>query len=218
MSRSVRLIAVHDEYDSDLGLAVKGTPTQYEGFMADREGGLIAHDLVEHQNGVRNIGTVDDELEAMGGIWHTRGRWGLSYNLLTMHEHVAYDISRMFYEGEFWSMPKLGTRLHDELEDDFDEIERIAAKSAKSELGEYFDYDKRQELPLFLEAARRRFRIGYRKATARFGQDFASNNFYENIKRAAGKATKWIEYEGQEFILTFDRCEAKVREIEYVYD
>lgn len=73
--RYVTLIARSDDYDSKPGLAIKGV-SDFEGFMADREGTITAHDLLEHQNGARHMGPVWDELEALGGIWQIRGRWG----------------------------------------------------------------------------------------------------------------------------------------------
>lgn len=36
---------------------------------------MVAHDIVEHVNGWQNIGTVEDELEALGTAWYTRGQW-----------------------------------------------------------------------------------------------------------------------------------------------
>ncbi len=73
--RHVRLVATSDEYDNELGFKIKGT-TAFEGFMACRNGELTAHDLLEHQNGLAAMGTVWDELEAIGGIWQVRGRHG----------------------------------------------------------------------------------------------------------------------------------------------
>src|ERR1041385_6254253 len=63
--RSIRLVAMSDDYDDTPGLVVKGTQP-YEGMMADREGTLVAHDILEHQNGYKAIGSVWDELEALG--------------------------------------------------------------------------------------------------------------------------------------------------------
>ncbi len=214
--RYVRLIAVSDEYDNDPGLALKGAPRSYDGFMADRLGGLVAHDIVEHQNGAKNIGTVDDELEASGGVWHTRGRWGDFENRYhTPHYNCAADISRMFTEGECWSMPKLGTHICEDIEEDIDEILVEAQRQIKVEA--YEDEDLTQ-MPEYLEAARRRFRIGYRKATKRFGSDYASNSTYRRIRDALKTCVKHIDYEGQEFILGYDHSQAKIREVEYSYD
>ena len=57
------------------GIVVEGMKRiQYP--SAAQEGFLIAHDLLEHVNGIEAIGSVDDELEAMGGCWFVRGKSG----------------------------------------------------------------------------------------------------------------------------------------------
>ena len=40
------------------------------------EGLLVAHDIIEHVNGLDGIGTIADELQAISGIWLTRGSTG----------------------------------------------------------------------------------------------------------------------------------------------
>ena len=66
--RYVRLQVAEDQLSGELGLKIKGMRAT-EG-MAMGSGLLVAHDLLEHQNGLRAIGSVGDELEALGGIWH----------------------------------------------------------------------------------------------------------------------------------------------------
>ncbi len=72
--RHIRLVAFEDEPTGNLGLIVKGSegPEIY----SDNKGSLIAHDIVEHQNGMAAIGGIDDELEAIGALWQVRGRHG----------------------------------------------------------------------------------------------------------------------------------------------
>lgn len=214
--RYVRLIASCDEYDSDMpGLALKAARRSYDGFMADRLGGLLAHDIVEHQNGAKNIGTVDDELEACGGMWHSRGRLNdFESRYYTPHQSVGSEIGNLFREQDYW-MPTKGIRPHEDLEDDLEEIIDEARKVIKAES---YDDEDLTDMANYLEAARRRFRIGYRKATRRFGSDYMSNDVYRNIRRALETTVKHIDYEGQEFILGYDRHDATVREVEYEYD
>lgn len=58
----VTLVARSDNYDSEPGLAIRGVNWDTEDFMADRNGSLIAHDVLEHVNGPGQIGTVWDDL------------------------------------------------------------------------------------------------------------------------------------------------------------
>lgn len=39
-------------------------------------GALLAHDLIEHRHGIDSIGSIEDELQAIGAGWITRGQWG----------------------------------------------------------------------------------------------------------------------------------------------
>jgi hypothetical protein len=219
--RHVRLIATADEYDKSPGLIVKGTPMD-DGMMADRDGLLIAHDLIEHQNGSKHIGRVWDELEALGGIWHARGRWG---DLMQKHEtmyspaqNVASDLTRMF--GEDWQneFPPRKHRLkatrpcdHDE---DFLEIIEISRHDIPREHEE----TDRDEMERYLGEALHRMRTGFRKANKRFGTRFASNSQMRAIKDAVESVARYIEFEGQEFVLSYGNGDATCREFYYEED
>lgn len=215
--RYVRLIAVSDEYDSSPGLIVKGTP-QMEGMMADREGLLVAHDLIEHQNGAKHIGAVWDELEALGGIWHARGRWG---DLMQKHgshyspaENVASDLTRMFSDWGNEYPPRehrlKATRAHDH-DEDFLEIIAISRRDIPRE----HDETDRDEMERYLAEALHRMRTGFRKAARRFPGQFASNNQMRAIKEAVESVVRYIDFEGQEFILAYGNGEATCREFYY---
>lgn len=66
---SIRFIAVRDSETGGIGL----TPfkNQRERFTSDSSLAL-AHDIVEHQHGLNNIGTIHDELIALGAVCVTR--------------------------------------------------------------------------------------------------------------------------------------------------
>lgn len=213
--RYVRLVAVSDEYDTSPGLVVKGTPMS-EGMMADRTGDLIAHDLLEHQNGVKAIGPIDDELEALGGIWQVRGRWGdMCTDRPSMYspaENVASDITRMFGEidGQDWRprLLKYRTHRHDN-DDDFREMIEIARRDIKREWDDWAEHHFRFEA--YLDNALHLMRRGFRKAARRFGDRFGGINQFKAIQRAVKGAH--IDFEGQEFRLAYGNGEARVEEI-----
>ena len=52
------------------------------------QGNLAAHDIVEHLDGVENIGPVEDELQALAAVWYCRGQFG---DQITF-EGLAHDI------------------------------------------------------------------------------------------------------------------------------
>lgn len=219
--RHIRLVATSDEYDTELGFKLKGC-ADFEGFMACRNGELTAHDVLEHQNGIANMGTVWDELEALGGIWQVRGRWGdmvregVSYH--SPQSNVASDITRMFSDfscdsdfGPGWR--RVGTRahIHDE---DFRDIIEIARKGIAAEYTDMGngspDEDENGWSPElhalcedYLTLALHRMRVGFRKAERRFGDRFVGHSLFCDMRDAVKTAVKHIDYEGQEFRLSY---------------
>jgi hypothetical protein len=205
--RHVRLIAVSDEYDTAPGFALKGAPVQVEGFAADRDGVLIAHDLLEHVNGREHIGTVWDELEALGAIWQVRGRHG---DLLTHRassyspqQNLAADLVRMFPEwGAEGAPPKAHlikrTRACDHDNDLLDVIEY-----ARRDIPREYDDCDRLEMECYLEEALHRMRNGYRKARRKYGDGYTGANLFCAVRDAI-KGGYPPEVEGIEYTLSYD--------------
>lgn len=220
--RAIRLIAVSDDFNKEPGLKIKGTP-DFEGFMADRSGDTIAHDLLEHQNGVANMGPVWDELEALGAIWQVRGRHGDMITGSGYHSpqvNCASDASRMFREwlltDDRYCGPgngRVGIRPH-LYDEDFCEILDLARqdvlKNYESEYDETYEGDY---LETYMTFALHRMRAGFRKAERRFGSQFCGHSTYRAIVDAVALTAKNIEYEGQEFILRYGNCDATLREV-----
>lgn len=208
--RAVRLIAVDDEYSSELGVVIKGV-SQCEGMMADRENGtLIAHDLLEHVNGPDKIGLVWDELQALGAIWLVRGRHGDLLNGNNYHTpqvNLAADVSRMFGEiGDLdCEIPDPRTHRHD-YDEDFDHILDIARGDIRAE---HPDTDPKDVLR-YLDRAKAHMRIGFRKAARRYGMGYAGANQFRAVRDAVKLACP--EWEGHEFILRYGNGHADIRE------
>ena len=72
--KAIRLFATSDDSCNSLGLAIKGMDIG-DNIYAAREGFMIAHDLLDHQNGPANIGMIWDEFEALGALWYSRGQY-----------------------------------------------------------------------------------------------------------------------------------------------
>ena len=76
----------------ELGISVKGTKPFLQ---CAYSGLLVAHDLLEHQQGLNRIGTIGDELIALGGIWFVRGQYGdinrNARNMSSAEESLATD-------------------------------------------------------------------------------------------------------------------------------
>lgn len=212
--KHVRLIAAVDEYDNKPGLMLKGI-RMFDGFAVDRDGLSIAHDIIEHQNGLEHMGPVWDELEALGAIWYTRGRWGDmmtgSGSFYTPEQNIASDVTRMFREWDGHYGPRglsIGRRAHNE-----DETFNYICEMARNDIPKEDDEADLSRLDDYLAMSLRRMRSGYRKAEKRFERGGASRfnapNLFAAIKEAVKDAHRELEYEGQEFRLSYGNCEAR---------
>lgn len=234
--KAIRLVTATDEYDSDTpGFVLKGCK-EFEGLMADREGGLTAHDVLEHQNGIAGMGPVWDELEALGGVWFVRGRFGdmltkgRSYH--TAEANTASDLTRMFsdYSTDPDNGPgglRTGSRPH-AYDDEFAEIIAIARRDIPREYTDMGDGSEDEDengwspelhalFEDYLTLALHRMRAGFSKAARRFGRlsdnQFYAGNLFVAIRDAVGEAAREIEFEGQEFILRYGNGEATCRPV-----
>ena len=208
--RHLTLVSFEDEPTGNLGLIFKGTAGPE--IFADTSGTLLAHDLLEHQNGFGRIGCPEDELEAMGGLWQVRGRWGdmvdddrvrsvwtpvqsLGWELVTIARQAAEG------EGVNWT-PRVGryrTHAHD-YDEDFQEAIDYARPHIRSELrdnGGFFDIEA------FLENAMHLMRRGFRKAERRFGQDTTGVDLFRRFKEAVAPHCKHVEAPGEEYRLSY---------------
>lgn len=210
--RYVRLEAYEDEL-GELGLIIKGTP-KTEDIIADRNGGLLAHDLLEHQQGLDKIGCCEDELIALGAVWQVRGRWGdfLTGRPLYMRttEALAVDVSSVWDSlgrGDWWPGTKqYHTRPHDE-DDAFDEILAYARSSL-----DVWDSENGPDPDVFLADAKHLLRIGYRLAHRRFGHSTRGYDTFRAVRDAVARCAANPDYEGQEFILAYGDGRARCYE------
>lgn len=206
--KTVILEAFVDESTGLLGLGVVGMP-RTETTNAAADGVIIAHDLLEHVNGIERIGSIDDELEALGAVWYVRGQFGElrrdgigSY--YSTHENLAADIVQMFREhvdgGADVDLNVPRTRAC-EADDDFAEVLACADKTWKSEV---CDQDSAASIwPAYRAACLARMRIGYRKARRKYKRAMDANALFWQVAEAVGPYAKHVEYEGQQFALTF---------------
>lgn len=211
-TQSIKLKCIEDQSTGIVGLILAEMP-QNEDTNAASEGLLIAHDILEHQNGAKFIGSIDDELEALGGFWYVRGQHGELRrdgrgSMYSVHENVASDLSRMFldhFEGDYYVSKAPRTCKHDN-DDAFNDIINYALEQIPGELDSYFDHvEYKLALSNYKKACLARLRIGYRKAYNRFDKygRFFANDLFWAITKATDGYCKNAEYPGQEFILEF---------------
>jgi len=206
--KTVILEAFVDESTGMLGLGAVGMP-RTEATNAATDGVVIAHDLLEHVNGVERIGSIDDELEALGAVWYVRGQFGElrrdgigSY--YSTHENIAADVVHMFREhvecSAYVDLRAPRTRAC-AADDDFAEVLACADKTWKSEV---WDQDSAAPVwPAYRSVALARMRIGWRKARRKYRCAMAANELFWRVAEAVAPYAKHVEYEGQQFALVF---------------
>lgn len=233
MKKTIRLVTRVDAVSGELGLVNKEL-SNLEMPMVDYDGYQIAHDICEHVNGIKSIGTIEDELEALAGIWWTRGQWGqLRRDRLgsahSPEENIAWDVTNLFRE---WSMRGYRPLKYKQTRDiGFDDqFEYILEKGIESIHGELDDEEideAEKHFEEYREACIRLFRSGtnkfYRRWDGiagrhnRYYQDsgLMANEVFWGIQEALKEAKDHIEYEGQEFKLHIDFDSAR---LEGVYE
>ena len=218
---TVTLRCVEDNASGDIGLVVSNLRQMSEEFMASTDGALIAHDILEHQNGIASIGSIDDELEALGGVWYVRGQHGTlrpnSYH--SPEVSLGGDVMNLgmyFVEREIeFRKPVPNTRphLHDE---SFKEIIKGGIRSLKCELEVDSEWQE-QRIKQYKKACLHYMRAGYNKAHRRYRNENKANSMFWHIAAAVDTISAHLEYPGQEFLLRYSQYESTCREVEPDY-
>lgn len=212
MTKKINLISKNDPETGELGLIIKGLHVSNYPMVAS-EGLQIAHDLLEHQNGVENIGTIGDELEALAGVWFVRGQHAdMSRDnrgsMYSPEENIASDICNMgvmYHNGSYFNH-KVSKQTHEHDQDEyFDCILEYGRKSLLDELRCDDEPINHERVEHYLMMCKHYLRTGMRKAEKRYkGRDWAVNSLFWDIAQTVDPYTKRCDYEGQEFILTYD--------------
>ena len=222
--RHVTLMSKEDYEFGGIGLQVKGTRASGSAMNPATTGLLIAHDLLEHQNGLAAIGGIGDELEALGGIWYVRGQHGdmnrkNPFNIHSAETHIASDVmnlARYFSSGIPLRVRVPNTRRHDH-DDAFSEIVEIARKNTRAE----FNDDEVAEKMAYLNEwgywrdVIHLLRVGFNKAHNRFerrGRWLANSTFWA-IAEAVDAVLPIVEWEGIEFRLSYGKGEAHCQQV-----
>jgi hypothetical protein len=228
--KTVMLEAFTDEQTGELGLGIVGMRSTHE-TNAATDGILLAHDLIEHVNGVEQIGTIDDELEALGAIWFTRGQY---YDLTRDGRGSAYppqypiasDIARMFREFFHGSahvdLSPLRSRPCD-ADSDLKDIVREALKQTRDEIGDDRDAGEPDLIKMeraYIRVCLPRMRIGYRKAQRKYKTGGRANELFWAVAEAVGVFCKSPEFEGARYQLRygFDKRGQAVAHCDYHWE
>lgn len=192
------------------------------GLLYDYDGTFIAHDLIEHQNGIEQIGLMEDELEAEGATWYVRGQYGDldikegSARTTSLHV-IAENVTGMFLghvrgfarranlrvpTTDFYSAEKC-------VEDILLEADRLYVDEFEDEHGRQL---ARQQWPAFRAACHYRLSCGYQKAVHRYEDGLTANKQFWAIAKAVESQRRKVSRKNQKFRLAYGggvaRCTA----------
>jgi hypothetical protein len=189
MSR-VRLIRFTDEPTGETGLRLESCPPS-EYLYASREGRLLAHDLLEHVNGGDSIGSIDDELEALGAAWYVRGQHGGldRGHTLDPYDGLVNDLTGLLEEVDAGkdgpTPPRDVERRCAVLSPDFERMATEACARVRRELVNESEGDITGD---FAEFAPLRMLAGYRKARRKYRDADAAYRLFWAVSDAIDAA------------------------------
>jgi hypothetical protein len=206
----VLLTARRDEMTGELGLCIPGLAPS-EIVNASLVGDGVAHDLIEHQNGAREIGGIADEMEALGALYFVRGctgeiNRGRSGSAYTAEQTIAHDLARMFDDwqnGQYLSLKTPRTRPTDD-----DSSLNSIVEWARKYIGD--NANEQTRAPNWVELRRdylalclALMRVGYRKAKRKYKNTDEANYLFWDIADAIAPYIKRLEVEGAQFRLVY---------------
>lgn len=209
MRRKRVILETVEDKEGIFGLVVQGTKL-IDTPMAALEGRMIAHDLIEHINGVEAIGSIDDELEAFGACWFVRGQYSdmsrSPYSSGDPTQGLGRDVA---FLGEFFmrgvDFREAPPRTHECIADDsLSECIGNGEQYLKSELEYYDEPINRKRLNQYIEGCLPFMRRGYRKAKKKYDKGTIGNTLFWNIAEAVDRIVDYVEFPGQEFELLYD--------------
>jgi len=222
---TIKLVVREDDATGETGFVISSLPNIDDMPSVANDPYLIAHDLIEHVNGSHNIGGIGEELQAMGGIWNTRGKLcDMRRNNTEIGNdsigNVARDITEMlrrFLSGEPLQCTVPPVKESDYSED-LDEIWNKTSEDIKHEL----DEDERAPdlIATFKTAFYSLFELGLEKHVAQYGGGFMANNLFYSIvieleELDMANPEPWDEIE---IVIDYDEVEATAGILEPMYE
>jgi hypothetical protein len=200
----------------ELGFKIRGMKST-NGMFVGSSGLVVAHDIVEHVNGLEAIGTIGDELMALGGIWRCRGQWGdivrgTVGTTLSPEQHVAGELPELYH------LYRSGVPLREEIpviknedEEDRELFERIVETAKPMVRGNWDDDWDHKSWVAFCEAAVPLMMKGAIKFTNRWEDDLMGNSQFWSIHYEVQTVIDNVElHEGQIWKLGYGQGQAKI--------
>lgn len=213
------MVAVEDEQFGGLGLKFKRDHKFCNGMFTAQNGLIVAHDIVEHQQGTKRIGTIGDEMVAIGGIVFTRAQWGeMTRNRFSFHspeESVASDViemARLYFDFNVPFRQKLVKTREPDLGFIIDQVIECSRYGIRKEFESSGIEASTDQIDSYLAQSQDYMLHGVKLATRRFGDGITANNLFWNIEQATDVIASNLEFEGQTFRLSYDLGKAYMEE------
>lgn len=226
--RYLRIQSITDDVTGELGFNIKGNNLSNDGqYFVSGDGLLIAHDIIEHQQGIDKIGvTLEDEIIAFGGIIYTRGMTGnLGSPMLRPEESLGIELADFF---RYYNDIKITTKHYPkkwdyeelcEFDFIFDTVNKMKKILNENSYEEYYSEEdnKKELLNPYIEWIRHHLKYGVYLAHKRYGCNYKAMTMFKCIQDEVNRFSP--SFEGEEFILGYQSDIAVMRPLEeYEYE
>lgn len=210
--RSLRLQAVTDVDFGELGLKFVIPHKMCNGRFTITSGFTLAHDIIEHQQGHQKIGSIGDEMIALGGVCYARGQWGKiredNFSIFSPEEDIASDLTgqmaNLYFDRHIPFRQKLVQSRKQDPSGFVDRVVEEARSNFHKDYDDYEDMPSQDRIDSYLEACRTYMLHGSKLAERRFGSGILANEMFWQIAETTKRHIQRLEFEGQEFLLRYD--------------
>ena len=219
---TIDLRAIECPLSGETGIVLSDMRICSDNISAATTGILVAHDIIEHQQGAEKIGGIGDELIALGAVAHTRGQWGDMQRdgrqMYAAHETLAFDVANLatyYFEGVpiREQLKPLDSGLV-VLESFIDDVIEEAREMIPDELLDSYDiHVTPSELEDYLRACKTLMQHGAVMCQKRFNNsDFESNSTFWRLADELDKVTDRDLYVDELFRVRYDQHTVVVQE------
>jgi len=173
ISLTTKLVGDICPVSGEIGLRDIRVPNRDDYTLDTGDGSLLAHDYIDHQHGIAAIGSIEDELEAIGCAWAIRGHYA---GELT-EEGIAGDLTEMYrYFTNRTRLKAVPVTYSHVLDYDFERILDDAEKQARLYVDEYSPTNFAHFRPMALAYMRK----GIRRMHRRYASTHPESQAYDN--------------------------------------
>lgn len=172
----------------------------------------LTHDLIEHVNGAEPMGGIEDEIEAIGAAWFTRGQWGnyqINFRidpLQGLKNDIALiieEIVNLSEEDDLFLLSECSNNYIDKWEGFAADCEPLLIESLENYNDELSEEQKENIINEFTKW----FCSGIEKISQRYDDDtgITCNNVFYQVREAINALISENNfYERQEFTIYYD--------------